>query len=245
MSYLKFIEGKTVAIVGPAQYMMGKNLGEEIDNHDIVVRINRSIESCNKFSSDIGKRTDVLYSCMIEKPENAGKINIEDWIEKNISFICVPPKSTMGGVANSSSQIADSANYEKFIATKNKINTRIIDAQLNNSVAREVSCRPNTGYLAIFDILAHSPSKLSIYGFSFYLDGFIKNTKAGISGMSEDDFANKCFNSKRHVQSNLWRYAKESLLTNRKVYLDETLEKILRMSSFSKSEFRNTVNNIE
>ena len=70
----------------------------------------------------------------------------------------------------------------------NKINTRIIDAQLNNSVAREVSCRPNTGYLAIFDILAHSPSKLSIYGFSFYLDGFIKNTKAGISGMSEDDF---------------------------------------------------------
>ena len=41
MSYLKFIEGKTVAIVGPAQYMMGKNLGEEIDNHDIVVRINR------------------------------------------------------------------------------------------------------------------------------------------------------------------------------------------------------------
>ena len=63
--------------------------------------------------------------------------------------------------------------------------------------------------------------------------------------MSEDDFANKCFNSKRHVQSNLWRYAKESLLTNRKVYLDETLEKILRMNSFSKSEFRNTVNNIE
>jgi hypothetical protein len=244
MNYLEFIKNRTVAIVGPAQYMMGKKLGEEIDNHDIVVRINRSIESCNNFSSDIGERTDVLYSCMIEKPENAGKINIEDWVKKNISFICVPPKSTMSGVASSSSQISDSANYKKFIATKNKINTRIIDAQLNNKIANEVKCRPNTGYLSIFDILAHTPSKLSLYGFSFYLDGFIKNSKDGISGMSEDDFANKCFNSKRHIQSNLWRYAKESLLVNRKVHLDETLDKILRMKSFSKIEFKNNIINI-
>ena len=64
--------------------------------------------------------------------------------------------------------------------------------------------------------------------------------------MSEEDYANKCFNSKRHIQSNLWRYAKEKLLSNETVYLDETLQKILLMESFSKKIFENKVlNNIK
>lgn len=243
MNYLDFIKDKTVAIVGPAQYMMGKKLGREIDDHDVVVRINRSIESCNDFGIDIGKKTDVLYSCMIEKPENAGEISVDELLERNICFVCVPPKSSMRGIANNSVQISEYANYEKFNNIKEKINTRVIDAGLNNRIAMKVNCRPNTGYLAIFDLLEHQPQKLSIYGFSFYLDGFIKNTKKGITGMSEKDYAAKCFNSKRHVQSNLWRYAKEALINNTSVYLDETLQKILSMENFSKETFKNTINN--
>ena len=41
MNFRKLIEGKTVAIVGPAEYLMGSGYGNKIDEHDIVVRVNR------------------------------------------------------------------------------------------------------------------------------------------------------------------------------------------------------------
>ena len=236
--FFKLINKKNVAIVGPAQYMMGKNLGKEIDSHDLVVRINRSMESCLKFGKDIGRKTDILYSCMIEKPENAGEINIQELISKNIKFVCIPPKSSFNGIAQSNT-LTEYANIDKYNDLKSKINTRIISASLNNKIAKEVNCRPNTGYLAIYDLLECAPKKLSIYGFSFYLDGFISGSKSGIKNMNESQYAEKCFNSKRHVQKSLWQFAKNSLLKHNLVYCDNTLEKILNMNNFSKEEFNN------
>ena len=71
-SFKSILNGKTVAIVGPAQYMTGLGLGKEIDSFDVVVRLNRSCESIRNYSKDIGSKTDILYSCLIEKPANAG-----------------------------------------------------------------------------------------------------------------------------------------------------------------------------
>ena len=237
MSFEDFIKSKRVAIVGPAMYMMDSKLGKQIDDHDVVVRINRSIESCKEFKGDIGSRTDVLYSCLIEKPENAGDIDVDELVSLGVEFVCVPPRSTITGYANNSLEITEYANLNKLKKIESQIKTRIIDHNLNNDIAASVKCRPNTGYLAIFDLLSMNPKKLSIYGFSFYLDGFMKNVKKGLSEMSEEEYANKCFNSKRHVQSNLWKYAKVTLLNNEKIYLDRTLDKILRMKDFSRESF--------
>ena len=68
---------KSVALVGPALYMAGIGLGNEIDSHDIVIRLNRGMESVSKYSEDVGTRTDILYSCLIEKKANAGIIDID------------------------------------------------------------------------------------------------------------------------------------------------------------------------
>ena len=64
----ELFENKKVALVGPAKYMTNLALGKEIDSHDTVVRINRSWESISSHNKNIGSRTDVLYSCLIEKP---------------------------------------------------------------------------------------------------------------------------------------------------------------------------------
>ena len=37
------VENKSVALVGPAAYMSGTGLGKEIESHDVVIRINRSM----------------------------------------------------------------------------------------------------------------------------------------------------------------------------------------------------------
>ena len=41
--YRKYLKDKNVILVAPAAYLIGRNMGEEIDNYDIVVRINNSL----------------------------------------------------------------------------------------------------------------------------------------------------------------------------------------------------------
>jgi hypothetical protein len=37
-TFLKFVEGKTIAVVGPSKSIIGNGKGSYIDSHDIVVR---------------------------------------------------------------------------------------------------------------------------------------------------------------------------------------------------------------
>ncbi len=234
---------KNVAIVGPAKYMESVYYGNEIDNHDTVVRLNRSCESIKNYSKNIGSKTDVLYSCLIEKPANAGTINVDEYINYGIKLVCVPPASNIKGISNSTS-FHSLINIETVKKLNDKIPVRIIDHQFHNMLASIVDCRPNTGYVAIYDILRMKPKKLSIYGFSFYLDGFIKGVKNGIideQDKTEEEFAVQCFNSKRHNQKNMWNYAKISLKTIPNVNLDPILSEILNMKTLDRKYFREKI----
>ena len=75
------IAGKMVALVGPAKYMQGSCYGSEIDSHDTVVRINRGIESIETYPEDLGVRTDVFYSCLIERAQQTGQLDIDKLLE--------------------------------------------------------------------------------------------------------------------------------------------------------------------
>jgi len=121
-----------------------------------------------------------------------------------------------------------------------KIPIRIVDHQFHTRLAILVSCRPNTGFLAIYDLLRFDPAVLSVYGFSFYLDGFIEGCKEGIEeelGMTEEQFTNKCFRSKRHNQQNMWQYAKNTLLNDSRIRIDGTLRRILEMRALDRDDF--------
>jgi len=52
---------RTMAIVGPASYLKGMNLGAEIDAHDFVVRINWGHLLCESLPQDFGRRTTHAY----------------------------------------------------------------------------------------------------------------------------------------------------------------------------------------
>ena len=172
MDFDNMISGKSVALIGPALYLTDSGYGDEIDSNDVVIRLNRGIELVNKHSQDIGTRTDILYSCLIEKPANAGKLDIELMDDLGIKMIVAPPHSDFVGVAHQT-KFHQLVNYSKISNIAKEIPVRIIDHVFHTELAKEVSCKPNTGFLAIFDLLRYKPKSLSIYGFSFYLDGFI------------------------------------------------------------------------
>ena len=240
--FINLIKNKNVALIGPAAYMVGTEYGSDIDSHDIVVRVNRGIELIDKHKLDIGTKTDILYSCLIEKSANAGKINGNALKQKyGVKYMCAPPESTYQGVATSTKY-----HHMVDMQTVNEVlkymPIRIVDHVFHTKLAEKVECRPNTGFLAIYDLLKHKPKKLSIYGFSFYLDGFIPGCKEGImeeQGKNEEQFAEQCFTSKRHVQENMWQFAKKTLRNKNNISLDPILEKILNLEFLDKNLFNN------
>lgn len=244
IDFENFLRKKSVAIVGPAQYMMSSNFGKEIDQFDIVVRINRSCESIEKYSQDVGSRTDILYSCLIEKPSNAGTIDVEKY--KNvygIKFVCAPPESDIKGISTRT-KLHSMVSLSKVEKLNKEIPVRVVGHEFHSNLANKIQCRPNTGFLAIYDLLRHDIEKIKIFGFSFYLDGFVKGVKSGLEkdlGKTEDQFANQCFDSKRHVQKNMWAYAKNTLLERKNVSLDPYLKVILELENLDKNKYNKKI----
>jgi len=240
MTYENLIKDKTVAIVGPAKYMENLPLGEEIDNHDLVVRVNRSIETIDDYCDNIGSMADILYTCLIETAQNAGRLDVDELMNTyKVKYVCAPPVSDMKGLSTKT-KIHHMANPKTVERIKKNIPFRVVDHEFHTSLAESVDCRPNTGFLAIYDLLRFKPKCLSIYGFSFYLDGFISGCKDGIEqekGVTAEEFGHMAFVSKRHVQKNMWGYAKKTLIDNPRVQLDSVLSKILRLDELSKDEF--------
>tara|TARA_R110000824_G_scaffold40831_4_gene122013 strand:- start:1060 stop:1821 length:762 start_codon:yes stop_codon:yes gene_type:complete len=240
----KMIHGKRVALVGPAKYMMSSGLGEEIDKHDVVIRINRSIETTKQYPDDVGTKCDVLYSCLIETAQNAGKI-IPSQLKNDygVKFVVAPPESQYNGVSHHT-ELHPMVNGQTAQELMKTIPLRIVSHGFHTELAKKVQCRPNTGFLAIYDLLNFNPSTLSIYGFSFYLDGFIPGCKSGVEkekNVTEDEFATMAFNSKRHVQKNMWQYAKDTLRNNPSVKLDSVLEVILNLEKLDKKLFSDAI----
>lgn len=249
------VSGKIVSLVGPANYMLGSSHGVEIEDSDVVVRLNRGFETCKNYTEDMGNRTDILYSCLIEKQANAGKIDVDRLVEEDIKIICAPPHSDYDGRTIVTKMHDDSTNWTKItdqfhqMVDRNTVKnilakgiaTRVIPSSMNEWVRQRVLCKPNTGFLSIYDLLSFQPKILKIFGISFYLDGFIPGEKKGVEkekNCTEQEFADMAFNSKRHIQPNMWKVAKETLLTEPAVQLDPQLRKILEMDNFSRESYR-------
>lgn len=244
--YSTFIKNKRVALVGPAAYMVNSKFGEQIDSHDVVVRLNRGIESVSTYFLDIGARSDILYSCLIEKPGNAGPYDPKSLVEKfNIKAVVAPPHSDFRGMSHSTT-LHELVDKKKASHLASLVPLRVVDHHFHNDLAMKVRCKPNTGFMAIYDLIRCGAKKLSIYGFSFYLDGFIPGCKEGVQseqGLSEQGFAEKCFKSKRHIQENMWKHAKHTLLDSPTVSLDPILQKILNLERLDKDLFKEMMKN--
>lgn len=64
MEFHEFIRNKSVAFVGASPNQVGREMGHIIDNYDVVVRTNGSIDLIDSrdFQKDYGMKIDVLYT---------------------------------------------------------------------------------------------------------------------------------------------------------------------------------------
>lgn len=230
--YQNYLSGKRVALVGPAAYLTKLNTGKHIDSYDVVVRINRGTELLDRYFNSLGKRTDILYNCLIKSPDNGGDILVKEYKKNKIKWIATVPGSDSRGISKSN-KLHKMVNWFTVLKLKWHFNFHVMDYRKYSNVNTKAESRSNTGFAAIFDLLNHDVSKLYITGFSFYLDNFISGYKSGCE-MNDEEFARHCFLSKRHKQEPQWKYLKEIFQKDKRIEVDEILKKILSMDELSR-----------
>jgi hypothetical protein len=234
--YQEYLSDKRVAIVGPASYLLGLNIGKTIDSYDIIVRVNRGLDVITLYSDDIGTKTNILYNCGVKNFDNGGDLDLEFYKSKGVEWISTIPGSDYYGNCYDNS-LNKSVDMDFIKSAKKEFRFHLMDWHNYSSLNKTVKCRANTGFSAIFDLLVHQVSELFICGYSFYLDAFIKGYKKECK-RHEEKFAKECFNSKRHIQPNQWLHLKEVFCRDERVTVDPVLDKILNMNKLCREEFK-------
>ena len=168
--YLKFLKGKRIALVGPAGYLVAQNKGQEIDNHDLVVRLNNSFPLSPDAFLDTGSRTDILYhTCgRIKKIlKKIGTDGIGVLENDGIRWLVAKHHPFRGSFKNK-------AKTQRFIsASAGRIETVCAPPRLLSSLQGKLKgTDPNMGTLAITHLLTTGIRELSIYGIDFRASGY-------------------------------------------------------------------------
>jgi hypothetical protein len=142
----EWFEGKTVALIGNAMSLFEKTYGEEIDSHDVVVRLNKAA---------------MLYDRMSAEKSHGRKTNV--WIFWNTSeykshFLKYPKVKKMH--AGHQARFDANTKHVDFVYPM-KPNYEMLRKKAGNHN------NPTTGLIAIDWIMFCKPKCLSIYGFDW------------------------------------------------------------------------------
>lgn len=161
--YNNFLTGKSVVIIGPANYLENQNRGEWFDNNfDVIVRLNRSHPVTN--IKDFGSRCDIWYHNMSQQPQQGGPILKEhlDGIKfisthfpKHLSYFHNDIKKCENILQDSTTNFHFWSDLEQYITFQLLLQTRL-----------------NIGTGAILDLLNYDIKTLHISGITFFEGGY-------------------------------------------------------------------------
>lgn len=173
MTFEEMIESKKVLIIGPAPYLTDGSILSKIEEYDTVVRLNRSVDMIEELSPYTGKRIELLYHCIDIAPAQGNfDYSLESWKEKGVKHVRIPyPPLNSHYVRN--------INIFQHKNANNILNSSIVENDLYNHIREGCSnTSPNTGTIAIMDILENKPKVLHLSGLTFlkgkkvYMEGY-------------------------------------------------------------------------
>lgn len=159
----RLIAGRSVIIVGPAAGVEVELRDFQIDDYDVVVRMNRGVHLAVDPANGVGTRTDILFHNFKEKGErSAGRLSEALLLEQNVKVVLYTHTGH---------------NYVPYIVramirfwrTGSAAEFRLVDPDLYTSVSTAVGrFAPLTGTVALALIVACRPKRLGVVGFSFF-----------------------------------------------------------------------------
>jgi hypothetical protein len=184
-----FFKGKRVAIIAPSPSVRETPNGDEIDKYDIIIRVNKNWQYSPDLNKYVGTRTDIVYNCINPDPECGGSINF-DYVKSNLKYIAISiPILNNQQHRDSLFHNNNMVNkYRQFVANNNnRVKYYIVNTNLYNMYDNILKSRPNTGFMAILDILSYDIKELYIKGFTFFKDGYLSNYRNTVFGKKTDE----------------------------------------------------------
>tara|TARA_R100000995_G_scaffold71200_1_gene39844 strand:+ start:2113 stop:2850 length:738 start_codon:yes stop_codon:yes gene_type:complete len=235
---LSLTEGKRVAVVGPAPYLIGSGDGAKIDEYDLVVRPN-AFSVPSDLRQDYGSRTDIMFHNLGTPWQEGLKEQIKNDQEsfKNLKMVgCLATKSQHSETNFLSWPEGHVSNVVRNFNEINKYDVPFywIGNKDYRTLYNEIGVEPNTGIMTITVLLRYPVSELFVTGFSFYLQGNTHDATYYQGFLAESDKkVYKGFYGKRHgdranqVQINFFK----TLTRNNpeKLKVDEPIKKLLQL----------------
>lgn len=213
--YSDFLKNKTVALVGPAESIIGTGKGDIIDKFDIVVRLNKSLPLPKDMKNDIGTKTSILYNSLnVSDFPGQNKFSNRFLKEHQIQFLSCPYPVEIELFRN------DILNYIK--RNNFGIPFKTMDLNSYKSLERSIQTRPFTGTCAIVDLLSYDLKLLYITGLDFYTTKYYKKYRM-ISDQQQLNTQNNIIH-KSTPQLNLLKHIS---LFDQRVYIDNYLDQLL------------------
>lgn len=160
--YYDYIRGKSVVVIGPADYLRGSKRRDFFDSFDIIVRLNKSYPVAPKDVEDIGLRTNIRYHNACMRENEGGSLKLESAEDAELKYV--------------------SSIFPRHLSYFDR-DINLIEKELENSEVKlhcftdleqyltfhsALETRPNAGVAAVIDLLNYNPSRLHISGFSFF-----------------------------------------------------------------------------
>ena len=211
--YSDYLKDKRVVIVAPGGYLKDLNNGMNIDNYDVIVRLNTALPIKESMYDIVGSKTHILYNCLNKQPHNGGIIDFEnfklDWI--SCPYPDIKPFKY------------DIKQFHE--ENKNKFKFHIIDKIYYIEFEKKMGTRPNTGIGAILDLLRFPLKELYITGFTFLLEsGYLDNYKSYLNSQEKLD---KYMETNCHDRIKQVKYLKPIILNDSRIKMDQILINIL------------------
>jgi hypothetical protein len=194
---------KNVIIIGPAPHIVESEI--DVSQYDVVVRINDAIPIPQEVKDTTGKRCDVLYI----------------WRQIRLN-------SNMSGVREI--RLKPDAIWQIDWIRENhyrfKEKVAIIHPRFFYDLQAKLGSRPNTGLVAIADIISQHPKKLHIAGITFYQEGGYYN--GYVSEVRNDKITKLKGNFAKHRQDPQIKFFYNNFYKLPNVECDDKLKQIIK-----------------
>ena len=193
---MTIVKNKTIAIIGPAQYLENIEQGDKIDSYDVIIRFNSSISIPNVMNSKIGSRTDIwIYNFKNSEI-------LENLPEKLPQLIFCPyPKETINANINNLPEIP----------------LECIENDFYQQLLMALKFEPNSFLLILLILLRQNIKSIYVSGFSFMYDGYYDGRQ-----ISETSASNALITNKENKNGAI-SVVKKIYNANDKLFLDNTM----------------------
>ena len=158
-------------IIGPANYILEKENKNYIDSFDKVIRIKSGYPIPKELEKNLGSRTDILYTNLVERRNNLTKENLNLIKKNNIKLKY--PFPILDNYDNLDLNDNIRIIYNNFIK-KNNLNIETLKLDIYNNIFIYLNKRPSILPLIITDILnQNADNKITLLGFTFRLNWLI------------------------------------------------------------------------